>query len=68
MSAGLHVAAWWMRRWTGRLGIVSTAVVGVIASCGVYAAPALFTAGIRMIGSAGQLAFLSDAVQSLSST
>ena len=65
VSAGLHAAAWWLRRWTGRLELVSTTVIGVCASCAVYVAPALAAAGLRLIGSADQLGYLRDSVQSL---
>src|SRR5205807_1693992 len=36
VSAGLSASAWWLRRWTGRLGLVSTAAVGLLASCTAY--------------------------------
>jgi hypothetical protein len=68
VSAGLSAAAWWLRRWTGRLGVVSTAVVGLIATYTMYSVPALATVGAGLINSAGQLAFLSDSAKSLAST
>jgi len=68
VSAGLSVAAWWLRRWTGRLELVSTTVFAVGAGCAVYVAPALATAGMRLIGSAGHLGFLRNTVQSFAAT
>lgn len=68
LSAGLAAAAWWWRRWTGRFGLVRTAVVGVLTSCTVYSAPVLATVGLRLIGSAGQVAFLSDAAQAFAAS
>jgi phage baseplate assembly protein W len=68
VTAGLSAAAWWLRRWTGRLALASTTAVGLIAGCTVFAAPMLANAGLRLMGTVGQVNFLSETVRSLNTT
>lgn len=67
LAAGLQVA-WALRRCLGRRGWLALLGVGLLAGCAAYAAPALATAGLGLLGSASQLGVLADSLRALGLT
>jgi hypothetical protein len=64
VTAGLHAAAWWLRRHPGQVSLLAALTVGAIAGMTVLAGPVSGTAGL--VASALGLAYLLDLVRSTS--
>jgi hypothetical protein len=65
LTAGVHAATWWRRRWPGLAGVVMTVPVGLVAAGVAYVAPALALLGLRLAGCAVQLQDLMDVLHPL---
>jgi hypothetical protein len=61
LAAGLHAAAWWMRRAVKERPLLSMAGVAFLVGLAVLAAPVLTTSAFGLITSAGQLEALTNA-------
>ena len=64
VAAGLHAAAWWLRRHPGQVSLLAALAVGAIAGLAVLAGHASGIAGL--VASALGLAYLLDLVRSAS--
>ena len=64
VSAGMHVASWWLRRWTGKGRILTTAAVGLVTAGVAYVGGPIAAAVLSLAGAATEFTSLSDAVGS----
>jgi hypothetical protein len=65
LTAGVHAANWWRRRWPGPGGLFTTVPVALFAGGAAYVVPALALLGLRLAGCAVQIQDLIDVLHPL---